>query len=337
MSKRQKNNPWSSIKKKRLVVSITKFKEDDLKALAESDKGSWFDQPSTSAVEDEKEDPGASRKKLLGDDSGDSTSPSDESFSESGEDEDEPDTTDTWSVVDKNTLNENLQSSAVCSKCKEGSIVLIEESRSGLGSNWSIVCQNSECSTKNSLPTTPKQRFYDVNRALVLGLRLIGRGYSAVRKVLSILNLPAPISRPCWTGHTKAIEEVAFQLLDENLKQAAIELKQWKLKNREIQLNEGEQINEKMVDGGVSVDGSWSSRGWTARDGLVSVISIDTGKVLDVEYLTNSCVLCEQKQRQREKGEITRLEYYEWIEKHDSKCHYNHEGSSQVCTTFVYL
>ena len=40
----------------------------------------------------------------------------------------------------------------------------------------------------NSFHTTPKtNRFYDLNRGLVLGLRMVGRGYSAAQKHLSIL------------------------------------------------------------------------------------------------------------------------------------------------------
>ena len=37
---------------------------------------------------------------------------------------------------------------------------------------------------------------------------------------------------------------------------------------------------ELVLDAGVSIDGSWNQRGWSARDGVVAVISIDTGKVL---------------------------------------------------------
>ena len=42
-----------------------------------------------------------------------------------------------------------------------------------------------------------------------------------------------------------------------------------------------------MVEAGASIDGLRSSRGWSARDGVVAAVSVDTGKVLDVVYLLN--------------------------------------------------
>ena len=61
------------------------------------------------------------------------------------------------------------------------------------------------------------------------------------------------------------------------------------------------------------------------------MISIDTGKVLDVEFLSNSCRTCEQKKRKRQEGAMTRLDYLAWVVDHDDKRFHNHEGSSQVC------
>lgn len=102
------------------------------------------------------------------------------------------------------------------------------------------------------------------------------------------------------------------------------------MENGDIELTENEDLKSKIVDVVVSVDGSWSSRGWTVRDGLSAVISIDTGKVLDITYLTNSCVLCEQKKRQRDNDGISRMEYLQWCIQHEESCLLNHDGSSQV-------
>ena len=40
----------------------------------------------------------------------------------------------------------------------------------------------------------------------------------------------------------------------------------------------------------VSCDGTWKNRGFESHHCVTSVISIDTGEVLDSEYLTNLCV-----------------------------------------------
>ena len=48
-----------------------------------------------------------------------------------------------------------------------------------------------------------------------------------------------------------------------------------------------EQLIDLVLDAGVSIDGSWNQRGWSTCDGVVAFISIDTGKVLDVAFLSN--------------------------------------------------
>lgn len=66
-------------------------------------------------------------------------------------------------------------------------------------------------------------------------------------------------------------------------------LAQWKV------LRSDQELRELVVEAEVSIDGSRSSRGWSARDGIVAAVSVDTGKVLDVVHLTNPCTSCDQK------------------------------------------
>lgn len=61
-----------------------------------------------------------------------------------------------------------------------------------------------------------------------------------------------------------------------------------------------EKLKTKIVHAGASFEGSWSSRGWTARHGIVAAISVKSGKVVDVVYLSSSCNQCEKRKR----GEI---------------------------------
>ena len=233
-------------------------------------------------------------------------------------------------------INRQLASRVKCSVCNSDGINFEEVSRTGLGAEWICRCKNPNCSSHDlatPFHTTPKtNRFYDVNRELVLGLRLAGRGRSAAQKILSVLNLPSPISRDTWSNHTKTLEQVANELKERELKNAALEVKRFlQGENEDMAAMSDEQLADLILDAGVSIDGSWNKRGWTARDGVIAVISIDTGKVLDVEFLSNSCRTCEQKKRKRQEGAMTRLDYLAWVVDHDDKCFHNHEGSSQVC------
>ncbi|GFX47120.1 transposable element Tcb1 transposase [Trichonephila clavipes] len=43
------------------------------------------------------------------------------------------------------------------------------------------------------------------------------------------------------------------------------------------------------------MDGTWQKRGYSSHNGCVSCISIDTGKVLDIEIMSHFCRMCSKK------------------------------------------
>jgi len=87
----------------------------------------------------------------------------------------------------------------------------------------------------------------------------------------------------------------------------------------------------------VSLDGSWNTRGWSAHDGVIAAVSIDTGKVLDVQYLTNSCPGCSAKEYQLKEETISKREFLKWYIEHEPNCYLNHDGSSQVCLQKIFI
>ncbi|GFV39787.1 uncharacterized protein TNCV_4609551 [Trichonephila clavipes] len=68
---------------------------------------------------------------------------------------------------------------------------------------------------------------------------------------------------------------------------------------------------------GVSVDGTWQRRGHSSLNGCVAVLSIDTGKVLDLEVISKWCRNCNTS-KSSEKSKH--------IKKHQCSC--NHQGSA---------
>ena len=51
--------------------------------------------------------------------------------------------------------------------------------------------------------------------------------------------------------------------------------------------------NNDIVNCPGSCDGTWQKRGFSSQNGCVAVISIDTGKGLDVEAMSKSCKQCQ--------------------------------------------
>ena len=83
------------------------------------------------------------------------------------------------------------------------------------------------------------------------------------------------------------------------------------------------------LDIAVSFDGTWAKRGHTSLFGVVYVISVDTGEVLDYEVLSNFCKTCQYYDSKKDedfesyvKGMAAHMEA--------GNCSINYEGSSNA-------
>lgn len=56
--------------------------------------------------------------------------------------------------------------------------------------------------------------------------------------------------------------------------------------------DEAVEINKGEKDLTVVYDGTWQKRGFKSKNGVCTLTSLDTGKVLDVELLTKFCSGC---------------------------------------------
>ena len=104
-----------------------------------------------------------------------------------------------------------------------------------------------------------QSRAFEVNCSSVVRFWVIGGWYSAASKVFSFLRL-APINKNSWTDHTKKIKERARILLETERNRAAREVKEWKFFNGEVDCSL-EELDDTIVDVGVTFNASWSSRG----------------------------------------------------------------------------
>ena len=340
--------PWTSFRRRKQRSKNIKMSKETKVGLAKSDEGSYYQNWSASSDSESDEPVGASRRKLeSGENSGhleirNLESESSESESDSSEKSDtEESSTHSLNIIDGQLLQDALKECAICRDCKFGELELLkdENSRSGHGEVWILRCKRRDCKAHmhpTCFHTSPKNsRFYELNRAVVLAFRSIGRGYSAAQKFCSIINLQNPISSGPWSRHTKAILRAAETLLEEELNEAAFEVKKILRDVGDFEDCPDEELREKIVNAGASLDGSWSSRGWSSRDGIVAAISVESGKVVDVVYLSGSCRQCTRMEEQRNSGKMTRLEFLEWYLRHDKDCFMNHDGSAAVSSQLL--
>ena len=163
-------------------------------------------------------------------------------------------------VVDRLKINNELLHIASCSYCAQRGLTINERNRNGLGVEWAFTCQDLEYTSPKLFHTSSKSSHtYDLNRGLVLGLRPIGRGHSATERLMSVLNLPRPMTKSPWALHARGLEKAASELLVKELSKAAEEVREFKFFSGLISTEERQE--DKTINVGVSIDGSWSSRG----------------------------------------------------------------------------
>lgn len=196
-----------------------------------------------------------------------------------------------YEIIDVGILQSILSNLAVCKLC-HGSLTLSKTSVVGLATEFCITClscnQNLKFMNCNKIigPAPSKnvsteQPYYDLNIRLIYGLRIIGKGYTAARTLCGVMNLPPPPTK------YKTFEDklnVTVQNLCEQSMKSAVE--------------EAVVANNNVRDLCVGIDGSWQKRGHVSLNGIVSLTSADTTKVLDIHVMSKYCK-CPNKSNQQ--------------------------------------
>ena len=130
----------------------------------------------------------------------------------------------------------------------------------------------------------------------MLTLRSVGRGRSSATKITSLLNLPTPINVRSRAEHTKKIFDQCQIFSERNMKDEAFNIKLHLCNTGQIEWVDDDELRQQVVDVDVSLDGSWSTRGWSAREGIVDVCFEETGKVIDVILKLTKCDACKKNE-----------------------------------------
>jgi hypothetical protein len=133
------------------------------------------------------------------------------------------------------------------------------------------------------------------------------------------MNMPC-ISKPAYQQQMESILVCLEDEANEEMKDAAKELEEIMTSNATGDAEDG------VLDVAVSFDGTWAKRGFASLTGILFVISVDTGKVLDYYCLSKACQKCALKKSKCKDDS----EFQTWQVKHlgDGECHINFEGSS---------
>ncbi|GFU40569.1 CCHC-type domain-containing protein [Trichonephila clavipes] len=170
-----------------------------------------------------------------------------------------------------------------CPDCYSQGLELIEDSVSGLCSHMNLKCKN--CSFFKGFPTTEKMKGSClIKSSIVLGLKIIGKGFSAGKKLCAFLGLPF-LSKLAFRNQERKLSKATERVAQENINAALSEIK----------------CSNSFTKCGISIDGTWQRRGYSSLNGCVSAISVDTGKILDIEVMTQYCHICAKGNSQSSK------------------------------------
>ena len=118
--------------------------------------------------------------------------------------------------------------------------------------------------------------------------------------------------------------------MNENLKEEAINVKRYMMATGQVPIIREKDLEKTPVKIAASLDGSWKSRGWNSKDGIVDVGFDGTGKMLDVIVKRATCNTCRELKDKKEKGELSDFQCLEACVNHEESCEKNHDGSASA-------
>eukprot|EP00112_Aurelia_sp_Birch-Aquarium-sp1_P015936 Seg357.6 transcript_id=Seg357.6/GoldUCD/mRNA.D3Y31 product="hypothetical protein" protein_id=Seg357.6/GoldUCD/D3Y31 len=186
-------------------------------------------------------------------------------------------------------------------------------SKMGLATSLRLCCTKDQCTFSKSFHTSNKNgQAFEVNRRTVLAAREVGIGHKGLVKFSGVMNMPPPMNKNSYRDIVKSLECAAECVAERSMKNAATETKEFY-----------DSEDDGVYDVAVSGDGTWRKRGFKSSTGIVTAISLVTGKILDTEIMSRECRTCLLNSNKEGTPEFDL-----WWEGHQHECQANFFGSS---------
>lgn len=202
-----------------------------------------------------------------------------------------------------------------CPDCCEQNLELKDNTarKKGLASFLYITC--SKCDYINEFYTSTQQsdKSFDVNKRIVYAMRSCGQGYSGISTFSTLMDMPRPMTANNYDKIVKRYAKVSKTIADQTMTDAA----------EEIRSMVNDVTDDQVVDTSVSHDGTWQRRGHSSFNGCTTAISMESGKILDIEPMSRFCKACMLKEPLRTSDPA---QYDTWKANHN--CSYNYVGSA---------
>ena len=129
---------------------------------------------------------------------------------------------------------------------------------------------------------------FDVNIRSVIAMREIGKGHTALKTFCGLMNIPAPMTQKTYLETQKHVSSKYIEAAEVNMKSAADEVRK-----KVIDIDEPGVAEDEIGNITISTDGTWQRRGFSSRNGVVTIIANATGKCIDYRVKTKACKACQ--------------------------------------------
>ena len=230
-----------------------------------------------------------------------------------------------FNLIDADLLAEFINNALVCKDCKGSTATLLlhqnNSQNEGLAEKLTLSCNN--CGTKHKFVTSKKanNRYFEVSRRSVIATMSTGGGRSSLVTFCTQMNIPSPLSKQGVADNMLYIEAKLVENAESLLCDAAQHLRGILCANDPPIINEDP---DQAIPCAVTVDGTWQRRGHMSKIGVVFVMSVVIGDILDYEVKSLVYHMCSKAFHKCKDNEN---ELMKWREKHQKYCQINHKGS----------
>ena len=191
-------------------------------------------------------------------------------------------------LIDTGILFEFLSTHFSCEECQQYTLSCeLSTEQCGFSHNIDLECTNCK-EYKTNFKTSGFSsegeichKHKEVNMRMIAFTRSIGKGYNTLQNFSLYMNSPSPMTYTSYRSAYKKLHQATREVAVESMKTAA----------EKVRSNPNDETS-KPKEYSVSMDGTWQKRVHASHHGVVTAISVDTGKCLDVEVLSKICEGC---------------------------------------------
>ena len=187
----------------------------------------------------------------------------------------------TWCylMLDTPILNNIVDVIGSCPSCSEKICVFHNmEGKRGLAHFFEFSCIKSDwCTTFSTSEEVKKSNINNEDTTKSPG------GYTALQTLCGFLNIPPPMTKKTFLETQSSVESAYIKGAEANMNAAATEVRK---------VDGGQVTADEVVNTTISTDGTWQKRGFSSRNGVITIIANSIGKYIDYRVKSKTCKAC---------------------------------------------